>query len=185
MNRILWLFIVLMLIMNGCGDVQWFPPSAPSVVVTTATLASGVISTTYSQSLTAEGGTTPYTWTITNGALPTGLTLSTSGVISGTPTVTGTSSFTVSVSDASAPALTGTKALSIQINATGGTLTPGQSLIISSGQSVLVPSGTTITANSILTTVTGDNNNIITVAGAFISVPATATGVADNRVSAP
>lgn len=54
----------------------------------------------FSFTLTATGGTTPYTWAITTGTLPTGLLLSGSGVISGTPTNVGNYSFTYTVMDA-------------------------------------------------------------------------------------
>src|SRR5204862_7221236 len=65
--------------------------------------------------VTASGGTTPYTWSLASGTLPTGLTLSSSGAISGTPTVTGTSNFTVKVTDANSN--TATQGLSITVNA--------------------------------------------------------------------
>jgi hypothetical protein len=50
--------------------------------------------------LAVSGGQAPYTWTVTTGTLPTGLTLSSAGVISGTPTVAGSSTFTVEAEDA-------------------------------------------------------------------------------------
>jgi len=69
--------------------------------------------------LTATGGTTPYTWSLSAGTLPAGLTLASStGVISGTPTGTGTSNFTVQVTDANS--LTATKAFSLTINTASG-----------------------------------------------------------------
>ncbi|MEI6209510.1 MAG: putative Ig domain-containing protein [Desulfuromonadales bacterium] len=89
--------------------------AAAPLSVTTSTLPDGMVGTSYSQSLTATGGTTPYTWTRTTGSLPAGLTLSTTGVISGTPTTAGTGSFTVQVKDKSAR--TATKTLSIIIAA--------------------------------------------------------------------
>ena len=83
----------------------------------TTSLPNGYPSIAYSATLAATGGFTPYSWTITQGALPVGLTLSaTSGVISGTPTGAGTSSFTVQVSDSETPAATATAGLSIVIN---------------------------------------------------------------------
>jgi hypothetical protein len=51
----------------------------------------------YNFQLTAAGASSPYTFTLSTGSLPTGLTLSSSGLISGTPTVAGTSSFTICV----------------------------------------------------------------------------------------
>jgi hypothetical protein len=67
--------------------------------ITTSSLSSGQVQVSYSASLQATGGITPYTWSVL-GQLPTGLNLSTSsGIISGTPTVAGSFSFTIQVSD--------------------------------------------------------------------------------------
>ncbi len=64
--------------------------------------------------LTASGGTEPYTWSITKGSLPSGLTLNANtGVISGEPTATGSSKFTVTVTDSASPANHASKALTI------------------------------------------------------------------------
>src|SRR5205814_6703881 len=80
----------------------------------------GTQSVAYNQSLAAAGGTTPYSWSLISGALPAGLSLSSGGQISGTPTTTGTSNFTVQVTDASTPVQTATRALSITIVAASG-----------------------------------------------------------------
>ena len=69
--------------------------------VTTSSLPGGIVGTVYSQTLTAAGGVGGNTWTTSAGSLPAGLTLSTAGVISGTPTAAGTSNFTVQVADTS------------------------------------------------------------------------------------
>ena len=88
-------------------------------VVTTTSLPQGVQKASYSATLSAAGGAAPYTWTLRSGALPAGLSLATtSGVVSGTPTTTGTSNFTVQLKDANAQ--TATRALSITINAVAG-----------------------------------------------------------------
>lgn len=68
--------------------------------------------------MTVSGGTPAYTWKISSGSLPAGLTLAaTSGVISGTPAATGTASFTLSVSDNSSPAQTASAKGSIVVSA--------------------------------------------------------------------
>ena len=91
------------------GQVINTPPS-----ITTSSLTNGTVGVAYSQTLTANGGTTPYTWTIASGSLPAGLTLSASGVISGTPTTAGgPTSVTFKVTDASS--LTATQSLSITV----------------------------------------------------------------------
>jgi hypothetical protein len=87
--------------------------------VTTTSLPNGTQNAAYSATLTASGGTTPYTWSIFAGTLPAGLTLTSStGVISGTPSGTGTTNFTVQVTDANS--LTASQSLSITINTSSG-----------------------------------------------------------------
>lgn len=81
-------------------------------VVTTSTLSAGVVGSAYLQTLTATG-TTPITWSVSVGSLPTGLLLSsTTGAISGTPTVAGSYAFTVSATNSVS---TGTKAFTVVI----------------------------------------------------------------------
>ena len=87
------------------------------VVVSTASLADGTVGSAYSQSLSATGGLPPYTWSISTGTPPAGLTLSAAGLISGTPTASGSASFTVSATDSASPAATATKALTINVSA--------------------------------------------------------------------
>ncbi len=70
----------------------------------------------YSTSLAATGGVAPYSWILSAGSLPPGLSLSPSGIISGTPTHLGTITFTVRVSDGTTPTpLTATATLSISV----------------------------------------------------------------------
>lgn len=90
---------------------------AAPLQITTTSLPSGSPGVFYSTTLAATGGFSPYTWSITQGSLPGGLTLNaTSGLISGTPTNSGTSSFTIQVSDNGTPVATATANLSIMIN---------------------------------------------------------------------
>jgi hypothetical protein len=95
-------------------------PTKPPVSIITALLGPGTVGMAYSQTLAATGGTTPYTWSVPPGTLPPGLSLSTAGVITGTPTTAGTFDFTVKVSDSSSPAQTATASLSIQVTAATG-----------------------------------------------------------------
>jgi Putative Ig domain len=99
---------------------------AQAPTITTTSLPSGTQNTTYNATLSASGGVTPYTWSVVSGSLPAGLSLAQStGVISGTPTGTGTSNFTAQVKDSNSQ--TATKALSITINAATGGITLRQS----------------------------------------------------------
>ena len=98
---------------------------APLLRITTTSLPVVGLGVPYSQSVAATGGIAPYTWSVAVGALPNGLTLNSStGAISGTPTVVGAFSFTLQVQDSLGAIAT--KALSITVNS-----------------SVLAPSGLT------------------------------------------
>jgi uncharacterized protein (TIGR03437 family) len=171
------------------------PPAL--VISTTSLLPAGKVNTGYSTSLGATGGIPPYTnWTISNGTLPQGLTLSSAGVLSGTPTTAGAYSFTIQLTDsaggtASAPfqlnivaglAITNgsplpdgkvNTAYSLSLTASGGT-PPYSNWTISSGtlppgltlSSAGVLSGTATTAGICSFTVQASDS-----AGAFASVP--------------
>jgi hypothetical protein len=97
--------------------------SAPGIATTT--LTTGAVGTAYSQTLSATGGTIPYKWTISSGTLPGGLSLSSIGTISGTPTAAcAATSVTFKVTDSKSA--TATQSMSIAVNpsaSTGGNAT--------------------------------------------------------------
>ncbi len=88
------------------------------LAILTNSLPSGSINQPYAVALSPTGGTTPYTWGLKTGSspLPSGLTLSNNGVISGTPTVTKTATHTFTLTDATS--LTVEKSLQLSIRAT-------------------------------------------------------------------
>lgn len=90
-----------------------FGKTQDEFTISSSSLPAGTSGTAYRASLAISGGAGPYTYRLTSGQLPAGLSLS-SGVISGTPTTRGTTNFTAEVTDS-----TGTRAskqLSITIN---------------------------------------------------------------------
>ncbi len=88
---------------------------AATLVVTTASLPDGAVTSTYTQTLAATGGAGTYSWSVVDGALPAGLSLnSSSGAITGTPTVVGNAAFTARVTDADGN--TAQKAVAIKVN---------------------------------------------------------------------
>ncbi|WP_211453034.1 putative Ig domain-containing protein [Collimonas antrihumi] len=94
--------------------------NAPTIAVAPTTLPAATVAVAYgSQTLTANGGTAPYTYAMTSGALPAGMTLSSSGVLSGTPTAGGVFNFTVTATDSSTGTgpYTGSRAYSFTVNA--------------------------------------------------------------------
>jgi hypothetical protein len=87
---------------------------ALTLTITTLNLPGGVLNVPYSQMVAGSGGTTPYTWSVTSGALPPGLQLNpATGVIAGTPTKTGPNLFLVTLTDAAG--LTAQQQLNIAI----------------------------------------------------------------------
>ena len=88
------------------------------LAITTASLPGGTTGSSYSATLSATGGIGPYNWSVTFGSLPSGLSLNPqTGVISGTPTVAGSSTFTVQVRDSQAFADTDSRSFTVNIQA--------------------------------------------------------------------
>ncbi len=136
----------------------------PPLRITTTSLPDGTVGANYSQALAATGGTGAYTWSVSAGSLPQGLSLSTGGTISGIPASAGTATFTAQVTDGAAvkatqalvlvvapapitittgslPAATMGSAYSQTLAATGGT--GGNSWSLSTGT---LPQGLTLSA---------------------------------------
>lgn len=91
--------------------------SVPAII--TASLPGGTVGTAYSQSLASTGGNGTPVWSLASGSLPAGLSLSSGGVISGTPSTAATSNFTVRLADSDGVTGSGdedTQALSIVVS---------------------------------------------------------------------
>jgi hypothetical protein len=108
------------------------PPPALSITTPAGLLSTaGTTGAPYNASLEAMGGVTPYTWSVIQGQLPSGLTLATlndgTGSISGTPVLAGASTFTVQLSDSygSTPQ-TRTFSIAIAAGASNNVLVQGQ-----------------------------------------------------------
>lgn len=81
--------------------------------INTCALMPAGLGASYSQTMRASNGTTPYTWSITSGTLPAGVSLSSTGVMSGTPTASGTYPVSVTVRDTSGVTRTTTLSLAV------------------------------------------------------------------------
>lgn len=135
-------------ILGGSSTSLWFTINPAPVTTTTTTstvtplaitttsLPGGTAGTAYSATLAASGGTTPYSWSLASGiSLPAGLTLASSGAISGTPTAGGSYSFTAQVTDSASHSASYTYSLTVGASTTSSS-TP---LAITT---TLVPGGT-------------------------------------------
>jgi len=88
------------------------------LLISTTQLPDAVAGAAYATALGASGGTTPYLWSLRNGALPPGLTLDgVTGIVSGTPSAVGSYAFSVDVRDTSSPQQTATAGLRIIVSA--------------------------------------------------------------------
>jgi hypothetical protein len=134
--------------------------SSPLTITSPNPLPSGVVSTFYSTSLTATGGTAPYTWTWTacSGACNTGLgfnggVTSTTGVLNGTPVNAGTSTFTFTVTDSAGATATGS--FGVTIVSTPPPAAPPTTTPLAITSSGALPSGTASATYNASLTATG------------------------------
>jgi Ice-binding-like/Putative Ig domain len=178
---------------NTCG-----PNICPIVTVNPATLPDGTVGAAYNQIVSATGGTAPYSFVVSSGALPTGLVLNpTTGAITGSPTTVGTFNFTITATDANG--CIGSRPYTVTIAAPGcpvitlspATLPPGrvgtqysQTITATGGtppHAFTVASGT-LPAGLVLNPATGVLSGIPTQAGLFtFTVQATAAPCSGSR----
>jgi hypothetical protein len=148
----------------------------PTLSITTTTLPNGVTGSGYSALLQAQGGIPPYTWTLTSGQLPAGLTLvsesNNTGLISGNPILGGppnsppvTSDFTVQVSD-SDPTADQPQTATLSIGVSSGTNT---NTLLSGTYSFLFKGFDNQGAVAIAGTLTADGNGNITAGDADVN----------------
>ncbi len=120
--------------------------SMQAITVNPATLPNGTVGVAYSQTVSATGGTGSYTFSVSAGSLPAGLSLNAAtGAITGTPTTAATSNFTITATDGSGA--TGSRAYSVTMNA-GVAVNPAT-----------LPNGTVGVAYSQTVSATGGNGS--------------------------
>lgn len=173
-----YFFLFCTAVLAGCGSITRVPstpnpapsPQPSALTITTNTLSSGTAGGAYTASISATGGTTPYTFTATG--LPSGLSIgSSSGSISGTPAqnTVGTSVVSFAVSDSSQPPQTATAKLNLAINPA---VSPSACSQMSTGDNAslngYVPFPSTSPWNTDISTAPLDpNNSAITSAAGF------------------
>ncbi len=150
------LFLCSLLLLSGCGQQETKTPDSPQQIpapeLLPLTLPLAIAGITYSTSLLARYGTSPYTYAVTNGSLPTGLSLSSGGALVGTATTTGVYAFQVTLTDSETPAKTATQSFSLT-SSTRLQVAPSVSIQIARGASFtsrLLSGGTPPYASTIL-----------------------------------
>jgi hypothetical protein len=107
---------------HGGDEAYTLVVAAPVIGLSPASLPDGQIGVAYSQVFSASGGTAPYRYAVSGGALPAGLALSSDGSLSGSPTTAGSYAFAVSATDGAG--YTGSNSYQVQVTALTVTLAP-------------------------------------------------------------
>jgi hypothetical protein len=157
------------LLRGGVLFISCATGGCPTITISPPTLPGGTQGAAYSQQLVASGGQAPYTFTVTAGATPPGINLSSGGLLSGTPTAAGTFNFTVTATDANQ--CLGTHAYQLVIGS------PTQVTIALSPPNRIVVVGTTSNMTAVIN-IAQPTDTIVTLTSsnpAVASVPATVT----------
>ena len=102
------------------AEIAVMPKAAAGLTISTGALSDAIQGSAYAASLLASGGTQPYAWSVSAGSLPAGVALGAKGLLRGSPSKTGSYSFTARVTDASAHAATAAMVLTVGVpNANG------------------------------------------------------------------
>ena len=145
-------------------------PEVPDSVTTTSLVNAGPEPVVLGCG-SATGGASPYSWSLSGGALPAGLTLNSYGLISGVPTAWGTFSFTVKATDMSTPAQTATKQLTLDvIEAPPSTnvVIPSSGATVSGSQNLDAGASSGVTGVQYEVTGGGLNDDVIATASATV-----------------
>ena len=146
-------------------------------MVSTASLPGATLRVAYSASLVASGGSGANTWSLAGGNLPTGMTLSSAGVLSGMPTTAGTFGFTARVTDSEAR--TATRSYSVSV-------VSGPTVWVSSITLTKVVSKSLLSGTAVVTVVNGSGQVLgsVSVTGVFTlngASPTTRTGTTGSK----
>lgn len=122
---------------DDMSAVQFMYPGSGSTVtplsISTSALSNGQLASYYSQVLSATGGSPGYTWSVYSGSLPSGLSLTSTGVLSGTPAQSGSFTFTAQVRDSASTTATRSFTLTVATATCSYTISPASFTIAASG----------------------------------------------------
>ena len=130
---------------SSASDASGGTAGAPApLAITTTALPAGTVGAAYSANLAATGGVSPYTW---SGSLPSGLSISASGTISGTPTAGGTQMASLTVKDSSGTTASSSLSLTVASGAVVVSISP-TAATVPAGQSQSFAASVTGTTNT-------------------------------------
>ena len=150
------------------GTVKYAP------AITTESLPEGTVGTAYNQLLGATGSET-ITWSLASGTLPTGLKLSDDGKITGTPTAAGTSTFTVTATNASGSASKEYTLIIKAVSVTGVSLNTDSLTLVEGGTATLAATITPSNATNQNVTWSSDNESVATVDNGLVTAVGSGT----------
>jgi large repetitive protein len=162
--------------LNGSGVQDIGVHGTGTLVFSPGSLPAGTVGVTYSETIAVTGGSGSYAFSVTGGALPTGLTLSASGVLSGTPTAGGNFSITITATDSSNQTLSGTQTYSLNVGVATITLSPSSIPSVTYGSSysqTLTALGGTPTYSYAVTSGSLPSGLTLSTSGVFSGTPAT------------
>ena len=173
-------FILTNLLVIGLGILlpgAW-TGAAKDLTISPSTVPNGQYGTAYKQTLKASGGIGPVTFSVTAGNLPSGISLSTDGVLSGTPTGAGAYSFTVTATSSSLlNTISGSRAYTLVIDPASLAVTANNATITYGG---ILP---TLTA-SYSGFVNGDNPSSLTTQATVTTTGSSASPVGNYPITA-
>jgi hypothetical protein len=169
---------------SGSASFTWTVTPAP-LEVTTTSLPGATLGSAYSATLAATGGTPPYSWSVSAGSLPPGLSLSSSGTISGTPAEAGTYSLTIQAADSSSPRQTATAQLSITVGGCTTSITGSHTgqIVVGKGQFVCI--GPNASQNGAITVNSGGGLSVVssTLTGGISAGGAVSLGLSGSTIN--
>ncbi|MDQ3009631.1 MAG: putative Ig domain-containing protein [Acidobacteriota bacterium] len=148
----------------------------PSIMVNPSSLPNGFVGAAYNQTVIASGGVAPHNFTVSGGALPAGVILSTAGALSGMPTATGTFTFTIKATDTNG--CIGTQVYTVIISGNGLMFYPLTSPVrlLDTRGNVISPNACTVNGSQPIAA----NTSLLQMARSTCAIPANAQAITGN-----
>ena len=142
--------------------------NAPTITLSPLTLPNGTFNAAYAQAIAATGGTAPYSFAVSTSSLPTGLSLSSNGFLSGIPSAGGSFNFTVTATDANS--FTGSRSYTLAINPGSQTVTFTPASPVSLGAGPITLTASSSSGLTSFTFSTSSGASICTVSGNQLTI---------------